>query len=206
MSRLLISSSVLVVIVLLTVNLTAKSSTESSTGKIVFLGDSHMAFTDWNGLFSNDDIINRGINGDDSQRIYNRLGSVIKDNPKKVFIMVGTNDIFRCVTPEKFIQTYDNILFVLTKKLPHAEIYVMTILPVNLENDLIYNKIVVSLNEKIKQDVEYHKNDNIKFLDIYESFTSAGTLKLNPSFTFDGIHLTDQGYLNWKQQIRPYVR
>ncbi|WP_420265351.1 GDSL-type esterase/lipase family protein [Candidatus Magnetominusculus dajiuhuensis] len=201
MRRLIIASSVLVVIVLLTVNLTAKASTE----KIVFLGDSHMAFTDWNGLFSNGDIINRGINGDDSQRIYNRLESIIKDNPKKVFIMVGTNDIFRGVTPENFIKTYDNILRVLTKKLPHAEIYAMTILPVNLENDVVYNKIVVSLNEKIRQDVEYHKNDNIMFLDIYESFTSAGTLKLNPAFTFDGIHLSDQGYLNWKQQIRPYV-
>ncbi|MBF0515803.1 MAG: hypothetical protein HQK97_01625 [Nitrospirae bacterium] len=202
----ILNVKVLLVVSVIIGILTIKISAGSSNEKIVFLGDSHMAYTDWNSMFSHVNILNHGIGGNASQDIYNRLGLVIKDNPKKIFIMVGTNDIIRGVTPDNFILTYDKILHVLIKRLPHAEVYVMTILPGYFENDTLFNSVVLMLNAKIKQAVEkYKKHDNIKFLDIHESFMLPGTLRLNPAYTFDGIHLTDQGYLNWKQQIMPYV-
>ncbi|MBF0319088.1 MAG: sialate O-acetylesterase [Nitrospirae bacterium] len=192
-----------ILIVLISVNAAAKSTDDN---KIVFLGDSLMSHADWAELFSNGNIKNRGIGGSTAQDIYNRLGDVINDAPKKVFIMAGTNDILRGKSLEQFILTYNKILKILIKKLPKAEIYVMSILPLNFEGDKPYNNIVILANVKIKQAVDtYNKQDKIKFLDIHESFTGPGTMKLNPLYTYDGIHLTPQGYLNWKQQIMPYV-
>jgi len=192
-----------ILIVLLSVNAAAKSTDEK---KIVFLGDSLMSQVDWAELFSNGNIKNRGIGGSTAQDIYNRIGDVIRDAPKKVFIMAGTNDILRGKSLEQFILTYNKILKVLIKELPDADIYVMSILPLNFEGDKLYNDVITLTNVKIKQAVDkFNKQDKIKFLDIHESFTNPGTIKLNPIYTYDGIHLTPQGYLNWKQQIMPYV-
>ncbi|MEO5360040.1 MAG: GDSL-type esterase/lipase family protein [Nitrospirota bacterium] len=195
----------IVVIILFSIKLTAGSYNE----KIVFLGDSLTAYADWNELFPSDNIINRGISGNTTQDIYNRLGAVIKDAPKKIFIMVGINDIIRGKSVDDLILTYNKILKVLINRLPNADIYVISVLPVNFSGDLynLYvNTTVIAANEKIKQSVKKHtKKDKVKFLDIYGTFTKSGTSGLIPMYTYDGIHLTHQGYLNWKQQIRPYV-
>jgi lysophospholipase L1-like esterase len=195
-----------VILTVIIVVLAGVGARAESSGKIVFLGDSLTAYTNWDTLFSNDNITNRGIGGNTSRDIYNRLGTVIEDAPKKVFIMVGINDIIRGKSMQELILTYDKILDVLTNRLPDAEIYVMSILPVNFEGDDYFNYCVTIANRHIKQIVDkYDKKDKVIYLDIYGSFVSGGTTRLNPLFTQDGIHLTQQGYLNWKRQLQPYV-
>ncbi|MBF0458581.1 MAG: hypothetical protein HQK99_11900 [Nitrospirae bacterium] len=199
-----IMAALLMAIILL--SLTAGASNE----KIVFLGDSLTAEADWNALFPNGNIVNHGIGGDTTIDIYNRLGYVIKDAPKRIFIMAGINDIFMGRPIEELIQTYNKIISVLITRLPNVEIYVMSILPVNFEfrgdfHNSYINSVIITTNERIKQAVNKYKRDKVKFLDIHGTFTENRTSKLNPMFTDDGVHLTPQGYLNWKQQIKPYV-
>ncbi|MBF0568228.1 MAG: hypothetical protein HQK95_05110 [Nitrospirae bacterium] len=187
----------------------------SSNEKIVFLGDSLTAFADLNEMFPNGNIINRGVYGDTSRDMYNRLGAVINDAPKKIFIMAGINDIIRGQSVEDLILTYNKILNVLISKLPNTEVYVISILPVNIEveppdlyikyNSYINTNVIIA-NEKIKQTVlKYKDKHKIKYLDIYGAFVYTGTIKLNPPLTNDGVHLTHEGYATWKQQIERYV-
>lgn len=71
------------------------SSSKDKKEKIVFLGDSLIDKGEWNELLSNEDIANRGINGDTTEGVLNRIDSVIALVPKKAFIMIGTNDVGR---------------------------------------------------------------------------------------------------------------
>ena len=62
---------------------------------IVMYGDSHSEYGgDWSRHFPGaGKIINRGIIGDDSQGMYNRLDLVLPYHPKKIFFECGANDL-----------------------------------------------------------------------------------------------------------------
>ncbi|MDF2653065.1 MAG: glycoside hydrolase family 92 protein, partial [Paenibacillus sp.] len=58
---------------------------------IEFFGDSLTDYGQWSELFPNTSVKNRGITGDDTERLLNRLSEV--GNPAKLLIMAGTNDL-----------------------------------------------------------------------------------------------------------------
>jgi lysophospholipase L1-like esterase len=57
------------------------------------LGDSLTEWGNWHELVPEHRIINRGIAGDTSSGVLDRLQEVIERRPKVVFVMIGTNDI-----------------------------------------------------------------------------------------------------------------
>ncbi|MBQ3447361.1 MAG: hypothetical protein IJG37_06945, partial [Synergistaceae bacterium] len=63
------------------------------TGGIVFLGDSITDFLDFDEFLPSHHVINRGIAGDTTHGVLYRLGEVISLRPRKLFILIGTNDI-----------------------------------------------------------------------------------------------------------------
>ena len=60
---------------------------------IVMLGDSLTEWGNWHELVPEYSILNRGISGDTSSGVLDRLQEVIERRPKVVFVMIGTNDI-----------------------------------------------------------------------------------------------------------------
>lgn len=62
------------------------------TYNFVMIGDSITDHGEWNELTKRDDIINRGIGGDNTYGVLKRLDNL---NPalKKAFIMIGVNDV-----------------------------------------------------------------------------------------------------------------
>ena len=68
---------------------------------IVFLGDSLSDGAEWSELFSRQDILNRGISGDTSTGVLDRLDEVVRHQPKKIFLLIGINDIARDISPEQ---------------------------------------------------------------------------------------------------------
>src|SRR5215470_11449680 len=60
---------------------------------VVMLGDSITEGIDWRELFPQVRILNRGIAGDTSAGVLNRLDEVIARHPKVVFLMIGSNDL-----------------------------------------------------------------------------------------------------------------
>src|SRR5262249_1762037 len=59
----------------------------------VMLGDSNTEWVDWHELFPGVQFLNRGIAGDTSAGVLNRLDEVIGRHPKVVFLMIGINDL-----------------------------------------------------------------------------------------------------------------
>src|SRR5262245_30731364 len=60
---------------------------------VVMLGDSLTEGVDWHDLFQGVRSLNRGIAGDTTAGILNRLDEVIGRRPKTVFLMIGVNDL-----------------------------------------------------------------------------------------------------------------
>ena len=63
------------------------------SGDIVFLGNSITDGGEWNELLANPRVKNRGISGDRSGWLLDRLDPIVGGHPKKLFLMIGVNDL-----------------------------------------------------------------------------------------------------------------
>jgi len=114
--------------------------------KIVFLGNSITeGGGDWNARFGVKNIVNRGISGDITEGVLDRLDEIIYYKPIAVFLLIGINDIFSADIPdrEKITPLYvsKNIFKIanqITSQSPSTKIFIQTILPINHE---IYTEI-----------------------------------------------------------------
>ncbi|HDW0335773.1 TPA: hypothetical protein RKY49_004741, partial [Escherichia coli] len=82
---------------------------------IIMLGDSITETGRWSDFFPSVSIANYGIAGDTSQGIKNRLEPIINAKPKKVFIMIGTNDLTNHESVQKILDNYRDIIEILNR-------------------------------------------------------------------------------------------
>lgn len=75
---------------------------------IVFLGNSITDGCEWAELFNNRHIKNRGISADRSGWLLDRLDPIVNGHPKKLFLMIGTNDLAAGVSPRRWPPTSGN--------------------------------------------------------------------------------------------------
>ena len=169
-------------------------------GAIVFLGDSLTDYCNWEELFQNSKIINRGINGDKIQGVISRLDSIIDTKPSKLFLLIGINDIDEEKPVSEIISAYTELVNKLKESLPETKIYLQSLLPTDNRERLKNNKIV-QLNQQI---AALSKDSNLTYIDLFTPFISEKD-KLNPIYTFDGLHLNGAGYLVWKKEIEGFV-
>lgn len=163
---------------------------------IVFLGDSITDFYDLDKYYSDNNVVNSGVNGDVCEDIlsdmYNR---VYKYNPSKVFLLIGTNQIPIGDDDDKIIDDIKKIIDEIHSNRPIAKIYVESIYPVNddLNKKVVKNrdnKRISKINkelEKIIKDIDY-----VEYINVYDKLIDDE--KLNKEYTKDGLHLNDKGY------------
>ena len=173
---------------------------------IIFLGDSMTDNGNWKDLFPREHVINMGIGGDTTQGILNRLPQVIRLKPKKIFLMVGTNDLCYNRSIPDTLANYDTILALLQESLPDTELYVESVLPFN---DRIFpvhylrtNDNITVLNDGIRQLAAAH---GLPYLDITSDFTNNNG-RLAADLTVDGLHLNHSGYEIWHNDIYDQVK
>lgn len=77
---------------------------------IVFIENSITDYCVWAELFRNPNIKNRGISGDVAEGVLNRLSPIIKGKPKKIFLMVGINDMIKEQSPETIAAIIDKMV------------------------------------------------------------------------------------------------
>lgn len=168
--------------------------------EIVFLGNSITENGDWNELFKNKRIVNRGIGGDVCFGLLNRLDEVISSKPKQVFLMIGINDIGRSVPIDVIGEKVREILQKIKKESPKTQLVLQSVLPINEEviwYDYMKNKSdrIILLNKKFEK---IASEENIRYLDLYSEFADESG-QLLPEYTADGIHLSAVGYLQWRK-------
>ncbi len=173
---------------------------------IVFLGNSITDRVDWNELLGICNVHNRGISGDITFGVLERLDEVTGGKPAKVFILIGINDISRSIPDSVIAGNYRRIIQRIKQESPDTKIYFQTLLPVNNEFTQFknhYNKDahILWLNEQIKA---LGKQERITVIDLYPHFLDEEK-KLDSRYTLDGLHLNAEGYKVWAKILIPYL-
>jgi lysophospholipase L1-like esterase len=171
-----------------------------SFGDIVFLGNSITEYGgDWGKRLNNPKIKNRGISGDVTDGVLNRLDEIYYYKPTAVFIKIGINDLFNEVLTSEYVG--NNILKIvenIKKYSPKTKVYVQTVLPTSTEK--IVTKIQVT-NTILKNNAEKYK---YTLLDLHSVFADKDDLMIK-EYTVDGVHLSEAGYTTWVNFIKIYL-
>lgn len=174
-------------------------------GGIIFLGNSITEFGDWKKLLNDPTIVNRGIAGDNTYGILDRLDDVIKRQPRKLFLKVGINDLAQGIPVEIVVKNILTIVDQIKEKSPQTKILVQSVLPTN---DLVKkeypdafgkNQLADQVNKAVQKAATKHA---FTFVDITPLFKDKEG-KLNAAFAeSDGLHLNQQGYEVWAKFLK----
>ncbi|WP_207510612.1 GDSL-type esterase/lipase family protein [Longitalea luteola] len=173
---------------------------------IIFLGNSITQGVDWAELLQNPNARNRGISGDITYGVLERLHEVTEGQPAKVFILIGINDIQHNIPDSLIVNNYRRIIRQIKAQSPKTKIYFHTLLPVNNEFTQFkkhYNKDehIAYVNEGLKK---IGAEENITVIDLHPHFLDAAK-KLDKRYTMDGLHLNAEGYKVWAGVLKPYL-
>jgi lysophospholipase L1-like esterase len=167
------------------------------TYDVVMIGDSITDRAEWQDLFPHLKIANRGINGDTTDGVIDRLNTIVSTKAKKAFILIGVNDFSRGYSVSHVLRNYITII---------DKLYACGIQPY-IQSTLLTGKSKKELNRKINKLNEclqqVAKANDIIYIDLNEKLAYSGFLDGN--YTKDGLHLSGDGYGVWRNVITPYI-
>jgi lysophospholipase L1-like esterase len=171
-------------------------------GAIIFVGNSITEGCHWSEMFPEKTILNRGIGGDISGGVLARMDEIIRHQPSKLFIDIGTNDLAIGKSNAKVMANYRAIIQKVQTESPNTKIYVQSILPVGRNVFYGHDNIKIPpLNAEIKQMCDELQ---LTYIDLQPIFADSEGY-LDERFTNDKLHLLGAGYLVWKELIEPLV-
>ncbi|WP_017930904.1 GDSL-type esterase/lipase family protein [Robiginitomaculum antarcticum] len=146
-------------------------------------------------------VANHGVGWDVTEGVLTRAPQILREDPKAVFVMIGTNDLSYDRTPDQILPPLRASLLEYVQRWPEAKIYLQSVLPRNGQ----WDKSVVNLNDAL---VDLSREDGLServtFIDLSPVMgTSADDLR--EDYTHDGIHLTEAGYDAWAEALQPYL-
>lgn len=171
-------------------------------GDYVFLGNSITAAGNWAKLLDLPQAKNRGISGDITFGLLERLDEVIEGKLAKLFVLIGINDISRDIPDSVILANYKRIIKRVRKGSPKTQIYFYTLLPVNASFERFkrhYGKDqhILWLNKEIKKLAA----KKVDIIDLYPHFTDEDQ-RLKAELTKDGLHLIPEGYKVWAEVLK----
>ena len=168
-------------------------------GQIVIAGDSiteicnmelYRAYEKRNSL----DVYNRGISGDTSDRLLERLQSnVLCLMPKCIVYLIGTNDISIGADEEYVFSNIEEIIIKTSDFCPDTDIILLKVFPVDGRNNRFIkkkNSDIKRLNDKL--DI-FEKRYGITVLDLTDKLSDNNGM-FNGKYTYDGLHPNVYGY------------
>lgn len=180
-------------------------SLPKSEGGVLFLGNSITDGGEWNELFPDLNTYNRGISGDITGGVLNRLDEVIERRPAKIFLLIGTNDLAFGIKADSALNNVLRIADIIHEHIPETELYVQSIFPVN-NNFKKFSSHVSKTTEIlwINQALQSKSGATYTYIDVYSSLINTSG-QLDERFTNDGLHLTGAGYMQWRDVLLPYL-
>lgn len=170
-------------------------------GDIIMVGNSITELGgNWGQRFNNPKVKNRGIAGDVTAGVLNRLAEIYYYKPKKVFLKIGINDLFHNeLTPEYIANNIKLIVDKIHLESPSTKIYVQTLLPT--ANNTPSKERIAATNTILKA---MPSTNYLQIIDLHSRFADKNDLMI-ASYTNDGLHLTELGYLAWQYYIIEFV-
>lgn len=177
---------------------------------IVFLGDSQTENGDWSALFPlyATHIRNRGIIGDEAMGVYDRLHQILPGQPRKIFLLVGVNDVSHDLTVDSVVTMVRLVVEQIRKETPSTELYLQSLLPIN-ESFGRYKRLVNKtdsiplINTSL---ANYAREQGVCFINIFPKLVEKGTNVLRSDLTTDGLHLKKEGYVIWAEVLNEKMR
>jgi lysophospholipase L1-like esterase len=168
---------------------------------VVFVGDSITEGGLWSEWLPGVDVINRGISGNTTQDILDRMPHIVSVRPDKLFLMIGVNDLNKRLGAAVALRNYIALFDLIDAQLPNTEVYIQSVLPVNAVWPLIDNTHIPTLNAALARHADER---GYRYIDLHSVFADAeGALK--PDLSNDGIHLLAPGYRLWRSQIIEFL-
>lgn len=172
----------------------------NEANEIIFVGNSLTFACNWAELLQNPKVKNRGIEGDNTEGLLERLDEITESLPDKIFLMMGVNDIGYGLPIAEITANYQTILTRIKQSSPLTSVYVQSVLPIRGLKGRNNDSIKV-LNENLQL---LAGENTAVFINLYPDFLDSDG-ELNMSYSYDGLHLNTEGYLLWKSKIEKYV-
>ena len=177
-------------------------SLPTSESDIIFLGNSITDFGEWDELFQNPNCKNRGISGDVTAGVLNRLETITQGHPAMIFLMIGTNDMNKGYSNDAIAMSIREIVQRIKAETPRTRIIVESILPVNdcygyFSGHTKRYADVPIINGMLKAMAE---EEGVTYLDLYSRFANEEG-KMDPKYSNDGLHINGDGYQLWKEVV-----
>ena len=165
---------------------------------VAFIGDSLTEGYDLATFYPQYVTTNRGIGGDKTYGLLERLQVSVYDlKPKVVVMLIGANNM------NTMLKDYECLLQELKQNLPESKIVILSLTAMGGEhwgpkNQLAaYNNVYIKL---LAQKYEY------EFVDIFSVLFDVSTGEIYKDYTVDGGHLTSTGYTKLTEQITPVLK
>lgn len=178
----------------------------NSKKDIIFLGNSITDYAEWNELLHLPKARNRGISGDITFGVLERLDEVTEGKPAKIFILIGINDIARSIPDSVILDNYKKMIHRIKASSKRTKIYFNTLIPVNNtfpdRNHFNKDEHIAAVNAGLKKICEAEK---VTVIDIHPHY-EGDDKKLDKTMTYDGLHLNAEGYKKWAFILQPYIK
>ena len=163
---------------------------------VAFLGDSLTDGYDLEKFYPDLVVANRGIGGDTTVGLEDRLDVSVYDlKPKVAVILIGANNM------QTMLDNYEDILAGMKENLPNTEVIILSL--TSMSGDWGKNNQLAAYNNvSIKLLCEKY---SYAFVDLYSALFDIKTGGIRAEYTTDGGHLTDAGYEVFTNTVRPYV-
>ena len=163
---------------------------------VVFIGDSiTVGFEHFTDYFSDYNCLYRGIGGDDTFRLYDRLDvSLYQVKPKVIVLCIGGNNIYT------MFDNYVDIIISISKNLPDTKVIIHSIYPTN-KSFIDRNKVIPDINNRIKNIVTAY---NYIYVDTHSKMVNESNA-FNLAYTDDGAHPNFEGYKIIVETIKPFI-
>ena len=178
-----------------------------TSDNIVFIGNSITDMHCWPEAFvtSNGDylpIVNRGNSGTYSTEQSDNLESYINGKPKKVFMMIGTNDIATSgglnFSPEQVLAYVKSIVTRIHARSPQTKVYLYSILKNKTSNRV--EATWLKANELTKAYAD--ATEGVTYIDLYDKLANVAG---GGAWSYDNLHLTAGAYQAWGKAICEYL-
>ena len=168
--------------------------------KIVMFGDSHTEFAEWHELLAETGVLKRGIGGDITEGMLNRIETVLKHEPEICFFMGGVNDFINRVSYSKTVESIIEIIRVLKENDIRPVIQSVLYVGRSYPNNERINTLVERINKEL---IIISDAKGADYIDLNKYLAENGFLK--EKYTYDGLHLNADAYEIWARIINEYL-
>jgi len=113
-----------------------------------------------------------------------------------LFILIGINNFALGHFPAEIHELYLKLLDTVKGLLPDTIVYITSLLPTrDIENRP--NEIIVAVNSDLQA---LCSQRGVGYFNLHDSFCAADGA-IMPELTTDGLHLSEQGYILWKDKL-----